>query len=513
MYLPSILLSLLPLAAAKVAPRYGETLETEVLILGGGMAGVSAAHTLYHDLNLTDFLIVEARHELGGRVQNHMVGNTSVEFGANWIQGLGNNPVWKLAQKYGVKNRYSNWSNIDYFSEAGWEGEDGPMQQALTEYEEEVFVRASADAGRRKDLGLADLNMKAGLARNGWKAETPEQKAAEYFSHDWEMAETPLESSFIGTIESYNESFIESGNGDNNIVIDPQGYKQVILKYADEIPDISSKVHLNQIVETITYTSTGVIATTNTGLTIKARRAICTFSVGVLQHTDVIFSPPLPSQKADAIANFHLATYTKIFARFPYKFWNSTEFVLYADPDERGNYPIWQPLDTPGFYPGSGILFATLTGDAAYHAEAQTNEEVAVDLVAVLRRMYGAHVPEPLELKFPRWTRDPLFRGSFTNWGAGVTEQQQEDLRAPIGGDIDSENSLWFAGEHTSRKYFGYLHGAFWEGRLAAMELVDCAERDCLSAEKTALVRREAREVGSAGVAKTVGRLRRRMWA
>jgi polyamine oxidase len=325
------------------------------------------------------------------------------------------------------------------------------------------------------------------------------------------MAEPPIESSFIGTIESYNESFVESGNGTNNIVIDPNGYKQVILQYAAEIPDLSRHVLLNQIVTNITYSKSGVIAHTKAGLTIKAKKALCTFSLGVLQHDDVSFSPSLPSWKREAIANFHMATYTKIFARFPKKFWNDTEFILYADPDERGYYPVWQPLDTPGFFPGSGILFATVTGDQAYHAEHQTDEEVKDEFVSVLRDMFGPdNVPEPVEFKFPRWTRDPLFRGTFTNWGSGVTVKQQEDMKSPVGGELDSEATLWFAGEHTSRKYFGYLHGAYWEGRLAAANMADCILRDCITSEGTRIVKRNAGEFGSSK-GEIKGR-RRRMW-
>lgn len=33
---------------------------------------------------------------------------------------------------------------------------------------------------------------------------------------------------------------------------------------------------------------------------------------------------------------------------------------LYADY-ERGKYPVWQSLDHQGFFPGSGILFVTVT--------------------------------------------------------------------------------------------------------------------------------------------------------
>jgi hypothetical protein len=35
------------------------------------------------------------------------------------------------------------------------------------------------------------------------------------------------------------------------------------------------------------------------------------------------------------------------------------QFGLYADT-ERGKYPVWQSLDHEGFFPGSGIIFATV---------------------------------------------------------------------------------------------------------------------------------------------------------
>lgn len=275
-------LSLLPLAVSAVRTRDTDSttthISTKVLILGGGMAGVSAAHSLVFGSNITDFLVVEARDELGGRVKQGHIGGLNVEFGANWIQGLGNNPVWKLAQKYGVKNRYSNWASIDYFTASGWEAEGGPLEAAVDRYEEVVFMAASADAGRRQALGLPDLSMKAGLRMNGWNPLTPEERTAEYFSHDWEQAEPPIESSFIETVVAYNETFIESGNSDNNLVIDQDGYKQVVLKYGAEIPGWSNKVLLNQVVETIEYDSEGVTVTTSGGLTIHAKYALCTFS-------------------------------------------------------------------------------------------------------------------------------------------------------------------------------------------------------------------------------------------
>ena len=81
----------------------------KVLILGGGVTGVIAARTL-HQNGIDDFLIVEARHELGGRMMSHTFAGKTIELGANWIQGTqtGNgpaNPIFELATKHNITSQ------------------------------------------------------------------------------------------------------------------------------------------------------------------------------------------------------------------------------------------------------------------------------------------------------------------------------------------------------------------------------------------------------------------------
>lgn len=89
------------------------TSKTKVLILGGGVAGVIAARTL-HEQGIDDFVLVEARDELGGRLHSTPFGGHVVEVGANWIQGTqtGNgptNPIWELAKKHGLQTHISDF--------------------------------------------------------------------------------------------------------------------------------------------------------------------------------------------------------------------------------------------------------------------------------------------------------------------------------------------------------------------------------------------------------------------
>lgn len=91
--------------------------DATVLILGGGVAGVIAARTL-HEQGIDDFVIVEAREELGGRLMTHPFGVPDkkyiVELGANWVQGTQTgdgteNPIWALAKKHNISTHSSDY--------------------------------------------------------------------------------------------------------------------------------------------------------------------------------------------------------------------------------------------------------------------------------------------------------------------------------------------------------------------------------------------------------------------
>ena len=85
----------------------------QVLVLGGGVAGIIAARSL-HRKAVDDFVIIEARDELGGRMRSRNFGETTVEVGANWIQGTQvpggpANPILDLAIKHNLKTRANDW--------------------------------------------------------------------------------------------------------------------------------------------------------------------------------------------------------------------------------------------------------------------------------------------------------------------------------------------------------------------------------------------------------------------
>jgi len=80
-------------------------------------------------------------------------------------------------------------------------------------------------------------------------------------------------------------------------------------------------------------------------------------------------------------------------------------------------------------YPGANILFVTVTDEESDRIEAQPDEETKAEAMEVLRKMFGKGIPEATDIMIPRWRSDRLYRGTFTNWPAGYTQEKHDHLR------------------------------------------------------------------------------------
>ncbi|KAL9948668.1 hypothetical protein D7B24_000626 [Verticillium nonalfalfae] len=450
--------------------------KTKVAVLGAGISGITAAQSL-SGAGLDDFLILEHNDFIGGRVHHTTFGAKpdgspyTVELGANWIEGVGatgpvKNPILEATDKAKIKSVFSNYSALVSYDHQG----ANDYLHLLDEYDGN-FTIATQDAGSILENDLQDSSMRAGLSVAGWKpGRDMLAQASEWWSWDFGVSWSPDECGFQFGITGDNETFNRFGD-ERYLAIEERGLNAFVreqaLTFLDGIED--PRLLLNTTVDAIEHSTKGVVVHDRNGGCVEAEYAICTFSVGVLQNDVVEFKPRLPVWKREAIEQFQMGTYTKIFMQFNESFWpEDAQFLLYADEDERGWYPVFQNLGAPGFLEGSNILFGTVVGHQAFRAEQQTDEETKAQILAVLRKMFpDANVPEPTAFMYPRWGQEEWAFGSYSNWPVGMTLTKHQNLRANVG-------RLWFSGEANSAKYYGFMHGAYYEGkdageRIAAM--------------------------------------------
>ncbi|CAO2143857.1 unnamed protein product [Urochloa humidicola] len=304
---PCVTIALVMLAVA-VARHASLTAASgpKVIIVGAGMSGISAGKRL-SDAGITDLVILEATDRIGGRMHKTSFAGLNVEMGANWVEGVGGeqmNPIWPLANE--TLQLRSFFSDYDHLAENTYK-----------------------------------QNMPSGPSM-------PVDMVVDYYKYDYEFAEPPRVTSLQNTMPL--PTFKNFGD-DVYFVADQRGYESVVyyiagkyLKTNKSGDIVDKRLRLNKVVREITYFPSGVIVKTEQNEVYKADYVMMSVSLGVLQTDLIKFTPQLPSWKIINIYQFDMALYTKIFLKFPKKFWPEgpgTEFFLYAS-ERRGYYPIWQ---------------------------------------------------------------------------------------------------------------------------------------------------------------------------
>ncbi|PSS09977.1 Polyamine oxidase [Actinidia chinensis var. chinensis] len=423
-------------------------IRSSVIIVGAGVSGISAAKVLAEN-GVDDILILEASDRIGGRIRKDEFGGVSVELGAGWIAGVGgkeSNPVWELARKSGLRTCFSDYSNARY-NIYDRSGKIFPSGIAADSYKKAV------DSAIQK-LRNQEANLESDLLKFSEPSSTPKtpiELAIDFILHDFEMAEVEP----ISTYVDFGEREF--------LVADERGYEHLLYKMAEtflltsegEIMD--SRLKLNKVVRELQHSRNGITLKTEDGCVYEANYVILSVSIGVLQSQLISFRPPLPRWKMEAIEKCDVMVYTKIFLKFPYKFWPcgpEKEFFIYAD-ERRGYYTFWQHMETA--YPGSNILVVTLTNGESKRVEAQSDRETLKEAMEVLRNMFGSGIPDATDILVPRWWNNRFQRGSYSNYPIYFNHQIVDNIKAPVG-------RIFFTGEHTSERFNGYVHGGYLAG-------------------------------------------------
>ena len=347
-------------------------LDAEVLILGAGMSGVNAANTLYEQ-GTTDFIIIEAKSEIGGRVmETEIKPGVKVELGANWIQGLdpdqpGLHPLYALAQRCGgLEGNFSDYDSIIEYNSSGAVVSDNVDYDRI----DAAYSKVENISLTRQANGAVDISVRQALIESNWIVVSDEDKFLDWFEFDFCFAEPPQNSSLFQSqpLPTYNDFGNADDTGDY-FVTDQMGYVKLVKCLAEGILGTNNhKLRLNEKVRLIKWSDECVcVDTYKSGAmsTYCASYAIVTFSIGVLQSEDINmkFEPDLPQWKLDVINMFSMANYLKIFAEFPTVFWDNVEFIAHA-ANKRGYFPLFLSQNL-FLSPESHVLQITLTGEIA----------------------------------------------------------------------------------------------------------------------------------------------------
>jgi monoamine oxidase len=426
----------------------------DVVIIGAGMAGLTAARLLSRAGPGLKVLILESRDRVGGRMltaQDDFKGMPShgVELGAQLIHGS-KAPTWELIKEFDIATRSLS--------------SQGEPQQWV--------INPGGAPTRRDPRALAALNKRVLEAYANWQGPDISYQAfldSLPFTAAEKLALAPATTEWSADPErmSLAAAIKDSALWDEYADEDFQvigGYSSLVDKIAGKL---EGKIQLKSTVTGI-YWRQGIAGVSfeqygaNRALT--ARRIITTLPVGVLQSGLVAIEPALPEWKQRSIDALEMGQVVVVPMLFDKPDWRDKLPApgSLRTADERTNFYLPHPA-------GKGSLAITgwFQGAAARTLSELGPEEGLAQVLRWLEEAGGIkNAGASLQWHgFQDWVKDPHSMGSYSITRPGGHGQRAE-LAKPV------EDTLHFAGEATAPPpHYQTVHGAYMSGKRVALEV------------------------------------------
>jgi monoamine oxidase len=413
--------------------------QTDVIIVGAGAAGLSAAKELARQG--ISFVVVEASHRIGGRAYSEEIGpDVWFDLGCAYMD-VGpdpenrideSNPFVEFAIEQGAAaEEYGYESHYIYNGQSLTEVEKNAQTRYFAECDE--AVRMSVESGADRAISdLIDLKNPYVTPYMDMMAVTAPKDLDEASAAD-----------FFHRVEEHRTF--------NTL----RGYGNLVAQWGSDV-DVS----LNSKVESIDWSGNDVVVKTIKG-SITGRCLISTVSNGVLAAQHIHFTPRLPDWKMTAIQAVPMGAENKIGVHF-----TGDVFA----PEDSGYYQVWSDTAQGAYIDvnlmSTNVISVFMGGRFSIWMEQQGQRaarEFALDRIA---EIFGNDIRQSVGRSIvTAWVTDPWTLGSYACALPG-----QHHLRESLSRSIDDK--LYFAGEATAR-FYGFCHGAYWSGVRAAREVSD----------------------------------------
>jgi monoamine oxidase len=407
--------------------------EPDVIIVGAGAAGLAAARTLIDKGR--SVVVIEARDRIGGRAWTDTAtfGGIPFDHGCSWLHSSNQNPWTPIARKWNY-----NLLNHD-------------------EAEETVFVgERRADDGELEDYGRAWRKLNGAIAAAGRAGKDVSAASVSPRDESWiRVAESWIGPMSMGKdLEDFScEDWWNLADETPNLMI-KEGFGTLVARYGQGLP-----VKLSTAAKRIRWSGSGVTVETDAG-SIKARIGIVTVPLGVLAAETIVFDPPLPGWKTDAIAGLPMG----LLAKAPLQFDGATfglpanSWLTYKTESTEACFFLVRPF-------GFDLMIGFLGGRCAWDLT-KAGEAAAIDFAREkLRGMLGSGMDRHfLRGGFTVWGCDPWTLGSYASVKPGAYAARAA-IRRPV------EDRLFFAGEACAGAFAETCGGAMRSGTDTANEV------------------------------------------
>lgn len=442
----------------------GDLSGVSVLVAGAGLAGLCAARDLARwGATVT---VIEARDHVGGRVQTARQGfieSQHGEAGGDMIDE-GHLELHQLAKDLRLSLVRILKSGFAYARPRP----DGTVR---------IVSRSFANGWYRLAEALSDAGRPYRLAEKRWESpiarEIARRSVAQWLDDvgaDAELRATatglrgffladPEELSVLELIDQF-----ASSEDDHDSKMPRKMYR---IKGGNDL--LTSKL-AEQLGERVQL-ATEVVAVSQRGRSVRvtlknARRSsqlmvdYVVFAIPASLLRRVPITPALPARQHEAIARLKYGRGTKTLLQFSKKFWRApTRPRAFGSPLSIG--AVWEGNEEQR---GRAGILSLLAGGSASDATADLVAREGIPGIVRSLEWLGSREAAMTGARQFRWEADPWARGGYAVFDSTFDPSLRQWLAQPCG-------RLFFAGEHTSIEWQGYMNGAIESGRRAAAEV------------------------------------------
>ena len=419
----------------------------KVIIIGAGFAGLAAAYKLHQ--RKIDFVILEARSRIGGRVFSHTIDEQEklvVELGGEWV-GNSHKRMIELCDEFKL-TLFDNYLNTrliykgEYFDKGKW---------AFTPEWEKKFEQMKADYRKLTDAGakkLDKIDFWRYLVNNGCSGRDLELRE---LMDSTDFGEDLRHVSAYAAIGEYAES-----NSTNEMDKKIKGGNDR-LAYAFKDAIGADKIMLQHKVQKIEQ-GAKVKVTCTEGRVFEGDFIICT--IPTFSAKQINWQPALPADTQLAMNELQYARINKNAMLYSERFWKDESFDLVTD--QPGHYFYHATKNQPS---KKGVLISYAIGDKAPVIKNQSDAWKADMINMSLKTAFGDTKQFLEKQQDYYWGEDEFSKGAYAMYGVGQWFGIMPILQRPF-------MRTHFAGEHLSDAWQGFMEGAIETGEAAAGKIV-----------------------------------------
>ena len=445
------------------------TYDADVVVIGAGLAGLTAARALAADG--ASVVVLEARGRVGGRILNHVLGDGKVvEVGGQWI-GPTQDRLAALAGELGVETfpTHDDGDNVIEYS-----GRLRRYQGAIPRINPLVLVDVEQAQRRLNRLAKRvplDAPWKAPHAQRldgqtvaGWMRRNVATDAGRM------LLELGIEAVWAAQPEDLSllhVLFYIHSAGSLEMLFDTDGGAQqerfvggsqlIALRMAEELGD---RVVLGVPARRVEHGADGVTVHCD-GALARGRRAILAIAPTLAGRVD--YSPPLSGFRDQLTQRMPMGTVAKCMAVYDEPFWRG-EGLSGQGTSDTGPVRVTSDNSPPDGTPG--VLLGFLEGRHARELGRASAEQRRSAVIDSFARLFGPRAAKPEAYIEKLWAEEEYTRGCYgCHMPPGAWTSYGPALRPSIG-------PLHWAGAEYATVWNGYMDGAVRSGEASAREVL-----------------------------------------